>query len=119
MGRRPLSPDELATLIAYLRRTPVWPLADELERARLVAWHELVPTRRALGEMLTIFGNLGGLSAWELNGRDKFRVSDAWPVLSRFDCDDPKSRMTVTSMIESERQSRLSDRALTVLDDGA
>jgi hypothetical protein len=113
----PLRDDEVEALISYLRSTPVWPLADDLARRDLVASRDLLRTRAALASATTIFRTLGGLYASVLHGRDNFRVSDVWPVLSRFDCDDPETRSTVEAMVAAEKEGRLSDRLLTVLED--
>jgi hypothetical protein len=112
-----LTPRATRALATYLRCTPVASISAPLTQGAYVAWYDRITSRADLGARLTIFGELGGITSMNLHGLQKFRVSDVWPVLNRNDCTALDDRAAVAELIEAERNGRLVDRTLTLVED--
>lgn len=83
----------------------------------------VVTSNRSLGDMSTIFRNLGGLLAQDLVGREFFAVAEIGRVLHRGDCTDERSRRRFDELVEQLGAGRQEpnitiDRASGIIQDG-
>lgn len=113
---------DLATsskLATYLRSTAVPAFANELQAGRVRASSATVLTREHVGQLLSIFANLGGITSMHETGRATYLVGEVRAVLARPDCTDVESRTALAGLIEAVRSGELIDRTLTAaLTDG-
>jgi hypothetical protein len=106
-------------LARYLRRTAIPAFAGELEGGRVRADRATVLTREDLGQLRSIFADLGGIMAIQETGRPTHRVDEVRAVLARPDCTDSDSRTRLANLIRALRSGGLTDRTLTTaLTDG-
>jgi len=100
-------------LTAYLRSTAVPAFASELQARHLLAHRATVLTRQDLGQLLSIFANLGGIASMQETGHLTYLIRDVQAVLAQPGCTDTDSRTRLAGLIESVRVGRLTDRILT------
>lgn len=98
-------------------------LGHLIRRGLLVLEAGVITSNRSLGEMPTIFRNLGGLLAHDLFGRELFAVAELGHVLHRDDCNDERSRRRYDELVEELGAGRQEpnitiDRASGIIQDG-
>lgn len=77
--------------IAYLKGTPVSSIADSLSQGLCQLKSAAISSLLELGEMQTIFADLGGIKSSTIFGQEKFLVKQVLDVLNNPDCTDAKS----------------------------
>ena len=114
-----LTAPEVERLVTYLAKTHVPWTAERLRSGIYEAFRDSIANRTVLGLTPTYWGNLGSkLYAQDLYRRRLFRVGEVWTVLGRNDCDATDDWKRIAALIAAERAGKLSDRLLTMLDDG-
>lgn len=98
-------------------------LGDLIRAGLLVLEAGVITSNRSLGEVPTIFRNLGGLLAHELVGKELFGVADLGQVLHRDDCADERSRRRYDELVEQLSAGRQEpnitiDRVSGIIQDG-
>ncbi len=109
--------EELNAQVEFLASTPVYWLAQLLRDGRLRLMKGRITSTKALGEQMTIFGDLGGILAPEEVGLDKYLVKQVRAVLMNESCKDVKSRQRFHTLVAELTADSLKPN-ITLLRDG-
>jgi hypothetical protein len=107
---------ETETHALYLFRSPVCDLACDVRRGRLGLWKGVVTSIRGLGSILTIWEDLGTLSASKEYQQQTLTVAQVLPTFSRADCggDSQRHREQIETFMHMRRNGVLTVK-ITIL----
>jgi hypothetical protein len=105
---------EIESQIQYLKSTPVSHIAGELRRNKLSLSKGIIDSVAILGSLQTIFGKLGTLSPANGAPRNRFLVSEIFPLLTGHPKADPVTLQSLVGLMRSDAIGRVEYR-VTIL----